>query len=120
MNIVGIDIGKKSLHVCLLLEERAYAREFENTASGLASLKRWLIDRKVSTAHVCLEASGGWSEGVALSLHESGFLVSIVNPSRIKAFAQSELLRTKTDRVDAALIARSAECTPRVYGFHHR
>ena len=60
----------------------------------------------MSTAHVCLEASGGWSEGVALSLHERGFLVSIVNPSRIKAFAQSEMLRTKTDRVDAALIAR--------------
>jgi transposase len=29
-----------------------------------------------------------------------------VNPARIKAFAQSELLRTKTDAVDAALIAR--------------
>ncbi len=30
----------------------------------------------------------------------------MVNPARIKAFAQSELLRTKTDEVDAAFIAR--------------
>ncbi|WP_445301396.1 MULTISPECIES: hypothetical protein [unclassified Microcoleus] len=29
-----------------------------------------------------------------------------VNPARIKGFAKSEILRTKTDSVDAALIAR--------------
>jgi len=33
-------------------------------------------------------------------------MVSIVNPARIKGFAQSELIRTKTDKMDAALIAR--------------
>ena len=32
--------------------------------------------------------------------------VSVVNPVRIKAFAQSELSRTKTDKKDAAVIAR--------------
>jgi transposase len=32
--------------------------------------------------------------------------VSIVNPARIKGFAQSELMRTKNDKVDAGLIAR--------------
>jgi transposase len=53
-----------------------------------------------------LEATGGWSEGVAIALAEAGHVVSLVNPSRIKAFAQSEMLRTKTDRIDAGLIAR--------------
>ncbi len=61
---------------------------------------------KVGRVHACLEATGGWSEAVALTLHEAGHVVSIVNPSRVKAFAQSEMLRTKTDAVDAALIAR--------------
>jgi len=32
--------------------------------------------------------------------------VSVVNPARIKGFAQSELARNKTDRADAALLAR--------------
>lgn len=32
--------------------------------------------------------------------------VSIVNPARIKGFAQSELIRTKTDKIDAGVIAR--------------
>ena len=35
-----------------------------------------------------------------------GWKVSVVNPARIKGFAQSELARTKTDRADAALLAR--------------
>ncbi|MEG3898294.1 MULTISPECIES: transposase [unclassified Microcoleus] len=39
-------------------------------------------------------------------MYEAGYQVSVVNPARIKGFAKSELLRTKTDSVDAALIAR--------------
>jgi len=47
-----------------------------------------------------------WREALAEFLYGEGFQVSIVNPARIKGFAKSELLRTKTDSVDAALIAR--------------
>jgi transposase len=35
-----------------------------------------------------------------------GHIVSIVDPARIKGFAQSELIRTKTDKIDAGIIAR--------------
>jgi transposase len=54
----------------------------------------------------CMEATGSYWEGLALHLHGLGHRVSVINPARIKAFAESELLRTKTDAVDAALIAR--------------
>jgi transposase len=53
-----------------------------------------------------MEATGAYWEALALYLHGLDQHVSVVNPARIKAFAQSELLRTKTDAVDAALIAR--------------
>jgi transposase len=43
---------------------------------------------------------------VALALQERGHQVSIVNPARISASAKSRLARTKTDKSDAALIAR--------------
>jgi len=43
---------------------------------------------------------------LAIFLHEAGHKVSIVNPARIKGFAQSELIRTKTDKIDAGIIAR--------------
>lgn len=53
-----------------------------------------------------MEATGAYWEALALYLRGLELRVSVVNPARIKAFAQSELLRTKTDAVDAALIAR--------------
>jgi transposase len=46
------------------------------------------------------------SEALALWLHQAGHTVSVVNPAAIKAFAASRLSRTKTDKVDAELIAR--------------
>jgi len=60
----------------------------------------------IRKVHACLEATGNYGEDLAIYLHEAGHIVSIVNPARIKGFAQSELLRTKTDKLDAALIAR--------------
>ena len=53
-----------------------------------------------------MEATGGWSDELAFFMHERGHLVSIVNPTQIRAFGQSELSRTKTDKADAGLIAR--------------
>ncbi len=53
-----------------------------------------------------MEATSIYGEALAEFLYGEGFQVSIVNPARIKGFAKSELLRTKTDSVDAALIAR--------------
>jgi len=50
--------------------------------------------------------SGTYSEPLALFLHEAGHQVSVINPAAVKAFAQSRLSRTKTDKVDAELIAR--------------
>lgn len=106
MEILGIDVGKRDLHAVLLQGDRSASKSVANTPSGWAQLQTWLTNRKAHRVHACLEATGGWSENVAIALHEAGHVVSVVNPSRIRAFAQSELLRTKTDRIDAALIAR--------------
>lgn len=53
-----------------------------------------------------MEARGIYGEALSEFLYDAGFTVSIVNPARIKGFAQSKLLRTKTDKADAGLIAR--------------
>ncbi len=54
-----------------------------------------------------MEATGAYWEAASACIFTSvEQRVSVINPARIKAFAQSELLRTKTDAVDAALIAR--------------
>jgi transposase len=53
-----------------------------------------------------MEATGAYWEALTFYLHELKYQVRVVNPARVEAFAQSELPRTKTDEVDAALIAR--------------
>ena len=54
---------------------------------------------------VGLEATGGYQEAVALALHDAGHHVSVLDPSAVAAYGQSQLRRTKTDHADAALIA---------------
>ncbi len=104
--ILGIDVGKSDFHCALLVAEHLRSNSFPNSAAGFAKLATWLGNRKVSRVHACLESTGGWSEELGTFLHARGHAVSIVNPSTIKAFGQSELSRTKTDKADAALIAR--------------
>jgi transposase len=106
VDVLGIDVGKRDVHAVLLQSQRSTSKSAPNSPSGILQLQTWLKNRKAERLHVCLEATGGWSEEVAIALAELGHMVSIVNPARIKAFAQSEMLRTKTDKVDAALIAR--------------
>ena len=56
--------------------------------------------------HACLEATGTYGDALARTLHAHGHTVSVVNPARIKAFAQTQMARAKTDKADALLIAR--------------
>lgn len=69
---------------------------------------QWLLERgaEQQRTHICMEATGSYSEAVAIALVESGWRISVVNPARIKGFAQGELVRNKTDRADASLLAR--------------
>ena len=104
---LGIDISKKDFHVFLLKEERgSKPKKFTNSTEGFESLNKWLKKQGVEELHACMEATSIYGDALAEFLYEAGYQVSVVNPARIKGFAKSELLRTKTDSVDAALIAR--------------
>lgn len=107
MVILGLDVAKSEFHAALVAgDERARVKSFANNSKGFEQLATWLRNRQVERVHACLEATGGWSEALATELHDRGHVVSLVNPQRIKDFGRSEGLRTKTDRADAALIAR--------------
>jgi len=106
---LGIDISKDSFHVELSLNNKLRHRRFANRKEGFAELGAWLAKHKAPAVHACLEATGPYSEALALYLHEQGQTVSVVNPAQIKAFGQSELSRNKDDRPDAGLIRRFCE-----------
>ena len=106
-SIIGIDISKLKFDLCLLRENgKLKHKVFPNTPSGFSQLSAWLAQQRVELVHACLEATGTYGEALALYLCEAGHQVSIINPAVIKAYAQSHLSRTKTDKVDATLIAR--------------
>ena len=107
-SVVGIDVSKRTLDIALLVNSKIKSKVFNNTSSGHHELSQWLLERgnEQQSTHICIEATGPYSEAVAIALVESGWPVSVVNPARVKGFAQGELARNKTDRADAALLAR--------------
>ena len=107
LSIIGIDISKLKFDLCLLRDNgKLKHKVFANTASGFSQLSAWLTKQKVERVHACMEATGTYGEALATYLFDAGHQVSIINPAVIKAYAQSRLARTKTDKADATLIAQ--------------
>jgi transposase len=111
MNVAGIDVAHKTLGVVLSAEEKAgKAQEFANTASGHQALVKALKAARVE--RVCLEATGSYHLDLALALEASGLALMVANPKAAKRFAEALLTRTKTDAVDAAVLAQFAQRMP--------
>jgi transposase len=105
--ILGIDIAKAKFVVVLLTPDgKRRHKTCPNTAAGFEELARWLQHHGSSRVHACLEATGTYGDALAVWLHEAGHTVSVVNPSIIHAYARTQLARSKTDALDAALIAQ--------------
>jgi transposase len=103
--VLGIDVSKRTLDVALIFDNRTFCKQFKNSSEGFKSLAAWLASLQTSRVHACLEATGTYSEAIALFLHGQGHTVSVVNPLRIKGYAGANMQRNKTDRLDACLIA---------------
>ena len=103
---LGIDIAKDKFDVCLLRQgQQPEPASFENNKKGFQQLLRFLKKRQAQQSHACMEATGVYYEELAHFLHKKSYPVSVLNPLQIKAYAQSQLRRNKTDRIDAAIIA---------------
>jgi transposase len=105
--VLGIDIAKAKFDVALLLPDGKLRRKScPNTPAGFAELTQWLGRQGAPRVHASLEATGTYGDALAHYLHDAGHVVSVLNPAVTHAFAASQLARAKTDRIDAALIAR--------------
>lgn len=106
---LGIDVAKAKLDCTLRMPDGKFRdKVVENNLNGFKALCLWLnkqTTNSMSDIHVCMEATGIYWEGVAEYLAAQAMAVSVLNPVQIKAFAASKLVRTKTDKVDAKLIA---------------
>lgn len=106
---VGADIAAASFAASCsragLPRERV--RTFDQTPDGFATFQRWLATTGVAPQHtlIALEATGSYWVTLAVTLHQAGYAVSVVNPAQVHAFAQSLPRRAKTDALDAQLLA---------------
>lgn len=112
---VGVDVSKRELEAAAAVDgkEVTARRTVKNNETGWNLLYEWALKhaRKLGfkEVHYCFESTGGYSGELLEYLQDKpDAIVSMVNPAQIKSFAQSILLRTKTDKVDAGLIARFA------------
>jgi transposase len=104
--VLGIDIAKSTFDVALRHGAVVVGQgHFSNNAQGFVQLQRWLRRRQVHELHACMEATGRYGVALAKYLHHVGYTVSVVNPRRTAAYAESKLQRIKTDKTAALLLA---------------
>lgn len=106
MRFVGIDICKGSFDCAIGLANGKHRTKskFPNSAKGFDDYLRW-HQQHAADAAVGMEATGIYHEKLAEYLVDRGVTVYVFNPAQVAADARSQLTRTKTDRVDAKLIA---------------
>jgi transposase len=105
--VVGIDVAKDRLDVCIWPDEEHFA--VSRNGAGIEELSERL--KRVSPRVVAVEATGGFETVVAAGLAAAGLPVVVVNPAQVRAFAQALGKRAKTDPIDASVIAHFVEAT---------
>ncbi len=100
----GIDVSKA--HLDLALTGTTRRRRVRNDASGHAAAVLFLQEAGVQ--QVVLEATGGYERAIARALRHAGLATAVVNPRPVRDFARSLGILAKTDRLDAAVLARFA------------
>ncbi len=107
---VGIDVSKDSFEVCIkqLKDERSVikaTRSFQNDFMGFEKFLDWTL-RKVSNPIFVMEATGVYHEDLTHFLYSNDQKVSVVLANKMKHFAKSLNMKTKTDKADAQMIAQ--------------
>ena len=109
---VGVDIAATSFAAAWSVNASSpqRARTFSQTPEGFAAFQAALATSGVEPAQslIVLEATGSYWITLAVTLHQAGYAVSIVNPAQVHAFARSLPRRAKTDLLDAQMLAQFA------------
>lgn len=109
MRYAGIDIASQT-HVLAVVDDEGNvvvrATPFEENAEGYAKLRELLGNG--SETVVAFEATGHYWRNLAAALAADGFGLVLLNPIRTRRYAETDMVRAKTDAIDAIGIARFA------------
>lgn len=104
-DVVGIDVSKLTIDAHLY--KRGLHRLFSNTYKGYVAMVKWTERHLKEVGYFfCFEDTGHYSTNLAVFMSENTIDYIEENPLTIKR--SSGIVRGKTDRLDAAMIARYA------------
>jgi transposase len=99
---VGVDVSKNTLDVAFYPEQPGSS--FANDCQGIASLVASLVP--LEPRYVIVEATGKYEQALVIALAAAGLPVVVINPRQARDFAKALGKLAKTDRIDAAVLAR--------------
>ena len=102
ISTIGVDISKDTLDVHR--HPAGDYRQFSNDTRGFKALIKWLGKEPVS--RIVFEATGAYHQAFEQTLDKAGLPLSKVNPRNARRFCEAIGQLTKTDRVDAAMLAQ--------------
>ena len=103
---VGIDVSKDKLDLAIpTAEGKHFSFQLANNEQGFTALLKALPKNACSV----MEATGAYHCQLAFFLAEEGQALAVVNPLSVKHFARLHLIKTKTDKADAVLLASYAQ-----------
>ncbi|WP_338356231.1 IS110 family transposase [Yeosuana marina] len=105
VDVIGIDVSK--LTIDAHIHNRAVHRVFSNTPKGYKALIAWVEKYlKGQLYFLCFENTGHYSTNLSVYLTEND--IDYVEESLLAIKRLSGIVRGKTDKLDAAMIARYA------------
>ena len=105
MTYIGIDISKDSFVVAYPRKSGYTTKTFMNDTKGVRSF----ITSLPEDCQCVMEATGNYSMLLLYLLQQAGIPTSMENPQKIKHFSRAMMTVTKTDEIDAKLIAMYGE-----------
>jgi transposase len=105
----GIDIAKATLELNVDGASSSLANDPKGHARILKLLAAAEAARPGYEIHVIVEATGGYEAMLVEALHSAGRRVSVIQPSRVRHFANAKNKRAKSDPIDAAILTAFGE-----------
>ncbi len=105
-SFVGIDIAAKTFTATWTPAGPTRPITFEHTEEGYRGFMTHIqtVQPNPGAVLIVMEATGSYWVASAVTFHQAGYQVAIVNPTLIHNFAKSLARRAKTDALDAAVI----------------
>ena len=109
---VGVDIAAATFTTTWSRDAQPAVRPltFNQTPTGFAAFQQQLDQTDISpnATLIVMEATGSYWITLAVTLHDAGYVVSVVNPARVHDYVKSLPRKGKTDALDAGYLTQFA------------